>query len=90
MDAKFYKNVFQENFGKPSFHSHNMYQLFTYLMHQPKNLSLRGILIYPFNGLEVDETFAWDERMTMEVMALNLNDSWKEIYRKLMRVLEKE
>ncbi|MFZ7946401.1 McrC family protein [Neobacillus sp. 19] len=89
MDAKFYKNVFQRNFGKASFHSHNMYQLFTYLMHQPKDLCLRGILIYPFNGVEVDETFTWDERMTMEVLTLNLNDSWKEIYRKLIRVLER-
>ena len=26
IDAKFYKNMFQENYGKSSFHSHNMYQ----------------------------------------------------------------
>ena len=88
MDAKFYKNIFQEYFGKTSFHSHNMYQLFTYLMHQPKELNLRGILIYPFNGVEVDETFRWDERVTMEVITLNLDDSWKKIYRRLISVLD--
>ena len=89
MDAKFYKNIFQEHFGKSSFHSHNMYQLFTYLLHQPKELHLRGILIYPFNGVEVDETFQWDERMTMEVITLNLDDSWKGIYEKLINILSK-
>ncbi|MBM7587316.1 5-methylcytosine-specific restriction endonuclease McrBC regulatory subunit McrC [Bacillus pakistanensis] len=89
IDAKFYKNVFQENYGKSSFHSHNMYQLYTYLMHQPKEWKVRGILIYPLNGVEVDETFRWDERVTMEVITLNLDDSWKGIYGKLMAVLGK-
>ncbi|PLS01923.1 McrC family protein [Neobacillus cucumis] len=87
MDAKFYKNLFQENFGKASFHSHNLYQLFTYLMHQPKELNLRGILIYPFNGVEVDETFHWDNRMMVEIWTLNLDDSWHDIRRKLLSLL---
>lgn len=87
MDAKFYKNLFQENFGKSSFHSHNLYQLFTYLMHQPKELNLRGILIYPFNGVAVDETFHWDDRMMVEIRTLYLNDSWYDIRRKLLSLL---
>ncbi|MDQ1002638.1 5-methylcytosine-specific restriction enzyme subunit McrC [Neobacillus niacini] len=87
IDAKFYKNIFQEHYGKSTFHSHNLYQLFTYLMHQPKATKLRGILIYPYNGVEVDETFRWDERLTLQVMTLNLNDSWKAIYRKLISCL---
>jgi 5-methylcytosine-specific restriction endonuclease McrBC regulatory subunit McrC len=87
IDAKFYRNIFQENYGKSSFHSHNMYQLFTYLMHQPKELKLRGILIYPFNGTEVGESYSWDERMSMEVMTLNLDESWKKIYEKLIDLL---
>lgn len=87
MDAKFDKNIFQEHFGKASFHSHNLYQLFTYLMHQPKESNLRGILIYPFNGAEVNETYRWDERITMEVKTVNLDDSWKGIYERLMSLL---
>lgn len=87
MDAKFYKNIFQENFGKASFHSHNMYQLFTYLMHQPKDLDIRGILIYPYNGVLVDESFCWDDRITIEITTLNLDDSWKDIYRKLIDLI---
>jgi len=88
MDAKFYRNIFQVYYEKSSFHSHNMYQLFTYLMHQEMHLNLRGILIYPFNGSTVDERYVWNERMSMEVMALDLNGSWKDIYQKLIRVLE--
>lgn len=87
MDAKFYKNIFQVNYGKDSFHSHNLYQLFTYLMHQPKDMKLRGILIYPYNGVEVDEKFQWDDRITMEILTLNLEDSWQVIYSKLIGIL---
>lgn len=89
IDAKFYKHIFQENYGKSSFHSHNMYQLFTYLMHQPKEMNVRGILIYPYNGVEVDESYRWDDRMTIEIMTLNLDDSWKNIYVKLLGVLNR-
>lgn len=87
IDAKFYKNVFQVHHGKPSFHSHNMYQLFTYLMHQDTDLQLRGVLIYPFNSDEVDEQYIWNERMTMEIMTLDLSESWAVIYQKLIKVL---
>lgn len=90
IDAKFYKNIFQENFGKSSFHSHNMYQLYTYLMHQPSSLSVRGILIYPYNGIEVNEVYQWDERIKMAVMTINLEDSWTNIYDHLLSVLNKE
>ncbi|WP_282034448.1 McrC family protein [Metabacillus indicus] len=87
IDAKFYKNVFQENYGKSSFQSHNLYQLFTYLMHQPKEMNVRGILIYPFNEVEVNESYRWSERVAMEVMTVDLGDSWKRIHLKLRSIL---
>jgi 5-methylcytosine-specific restriction enzyme subunit McrC len=90
IDAKFYKNAFQENFGKSTFHSHNMYQLFTYLMHQKKELQLRGILIYPTNGTVIDEKYQWSENVWMEVMTVDLDGSWKEIHRRLMAVVDEE
>jgi 5-methylcytosine-specific restriction enzyme subunit McrC len=89
IDAKFYKNALQEYYGKSSFHSHNMYQIFTYIMHQPKELDVRGILIYPFNGIELDEMFRWDERVSIGVMTINLLDSWGDIYKSLLEVLNK-
>jgi 5-methylcytosine-specific restriction enzyme subunit McrC len=54
-----------------------MYQIFTYLMHQPMEMDVRGILIYPFNEVEVDEAFWWDERVSMEVLSVNLDEYWK-------------
>ncbi|WP_216830316.1 5-methylcytosine restriction system specificity protein McrC [Alkalihalobacterium elongatum] len=87
IDAKFYKNIFQQNFGKASFHSHNMYQMFTYLMHQPKDIARRGILIYPYNGEEVREKYRWDDQTSFEVVTLNLDHSWVDIYRQLMEVV---
>lgn len=88
MDAKFYKNVFQEYYGKASFHSHNMYQLFTYLMHQEEDVQVRGILIYPFNGTEVNESYSWSEKISLEVLTVNLDESWASIYEKLILVCE--
>jgi 5-methylcytosine-specific restriction endonuclease McrBC regulatory subunit McrC len=86
IDAKFYKNIFQEYHGKSSFHSHNMYQLFTYLQHQPKEMSVRGILIYPYNGVAVNEVYHWDDRMSMEVITLDLNANWKTIFKELIDI----
>ncbi|TYS18476.1 hypothetical protein FZC78_02750 [Rossellomorea vietnamensis] len=86
IDAKFYKNAFQENFGKATFHSHNMYQLFTYLMHQDRELQLRGLLIYPANGTDVKESYQWSENVCLEVMTVDLDGSWKEIYERLIDI----
>lgn len=91
IDAKFYKDMFQANYGKQSFHSGNMYQMFTYLSHQPRELEqLCGILIYPFNGKEIHEVYRWDERTTIEIMTVDLGAKWRDIYRELMQVVERE
>ena len=87
MDAKFYKNALQENYGKLSMHSGHMYQLFTYLMHQKPDLQLRGILVYPENGVEVSERYKWDERIWMEMYTVDLNGCWKEIYGRLKGII---
>ncbi|MGM8366363.1 McrC family protein [Virgibacillus sp. W0181] len=89
IDAKFYKHMFQVHHDKRSFHSGNMYQMFTYLHHQPKELeNLRGILVYPFNGHEIHEVYLWDERVAIEVMTVNLAASWRDIYEELMQVVD--
>jgi len=63
-----------------------MYQLFTYLMHQKEDLDVRGILIYPYNGTEVNEFYRWSDRITIEMLTVNLEDSWADIYQKLIGV----
>ncbi|MBU9674967.1 hypothetical protein KQ939_02835 [Planococcus sp. CP5-4] len=87
IDAKFYKDVFQNYYGKSSFRSGNMYQLFTYLMHQDSEVKVRGILIYPFNGELINEKYMWSEQIKMEVLTLNLNNSWREIHNSLISAL---
>lgn len=89
IDAKFYKNMFQRNYEKDSFHSHNMYQIFTYMMHQPKEADIRGILIYPKNLLEdITEVYEWNERLRLEVYSLDLNASWINIKDRLDEILK--
>lgn len=89
IDAKFYKNMFQRNYEKDSFHSHNMYQIFTYMMHQPKETDVRGILIYPKNLLEdITEVYEWNERLRLEVYSLDLNASWTNIKGRLDEILK--
>lgn len=88
IDAKFYKNAFQTYHGKNSFHSHNMYQLFTYLMHQSKDLEhLKGILIYPYNGENVSEVYKWNDQLTIEIATVNLNNTWDEVEAELMKIV---
>lgn len=88
IDAKFYKNMFQIYRGKTSFHSGNMYQLFTYLQHQPKEIeNVRGILVYPYNGINMNEKYHWDERMTMEIMTIDLGAKWDKIKESLLQLL---
>ena len=43
--------------------------------------------MYPFNGKTVDESYLYDERMSMEVMTINLDDSWKDIHKKLLGII---
>lgn len=88
MDAKFYKNMFQRLHDKHSFHSHNLYQIFAYLMHQPKDYDVRGMLIYPTNNeAEIHEHYEWDERMKLEICSINLDESWQMIRGRLIGML---
>lgn len=91
IDAKFYKNMFQRFYQKDSYHSHNLYQIFAYMMHQPQNKNVRGILIYPANKIEeFSEKYRWDERMKMEIYSLDLDNSPQRIRKRLLDILKEE
>src|SRR5699024_4436398 len=87
IDAKFYRHVFHTYYDKNSFHSHNMYQLFTYLMQSSDLERLRGILVYPFNGQDVHEVYEWNDTITLEIVTVNLNFRWSDLYDKLKNVI---
>lgn len=48
IDAKFYSKSTQKHFDKDSFHSHNLYQIFTYVKNEAVNYSgdVSGMLLY--------------------------------------------
>jgi len=48
IDAKFYSRTMSEHFGKKTYHSHNLYQMYTYVKNadKAKNGSVSGMLLY--------------------------------------------
>ncbi|MDW7656404.1 MAG: 5-methylcytosine-specific restriction endonuclease system specificity protein McrC [Bacillota bacterium] len=48
IDAKFYNRTMSEHFGKKIYHSHNLYQIFTYVKNEDKTKdgSVSGMLLY--------------------------------------------
>lgn len=48
IDAKFYSHTTQQHYGKDSFHSHNLYQIFTYVMNESAAFDgeVSGMLLY--------------------------------------------
>lgn len=88
VDAKFYKYTFQINRGRRSYHSDHMYQMFAYLQHQPIHIKdVQGILIYPYNGRSIDETYAWDDRLQLRFVTLDLRKKWPEIEQTLLTLI---
>lgn len=88
IDAKFYEDIFQWNFGKPSFRSSNMYQMFAYIHHQPSNHKVRGILVYPYNGRHVKEEYLYTDKATLEMRTIDLSASWDTIKKDLLSFLK--
>lgn len=94
LDTKYYSSSLQTVFDKESFHSTNLYQLFTYLKNYAvlKGRSpsdIHGVLLYP----TVEEDF--DHRLMMHghpvrICTVNLADDWKNIYQRLLGILPSE
>ena len=77
VDAKYKKTVFQRNFNKDSFHSDNLYQLFSYV----KNLescggidaTASGMLIYPLvNNSVAEDYLIHGHKMSIRTIDLSL------------------
>ena len=92
IDAKYYGKTLQYHFGKPTFHSLNIYQIFTYMMNESKgaNPNVDGMLLYaktegdiPFDKNVV--TFQTGNRIF--VRTLNLNQDFEGIKKELDEIL---
>lgn len=92
IDTKFYSKTMQSNFNTQSFHSQNLYQIFTYVKNKDELNSgnVSGILLYA----KTEEDIAPDSRFTIDgnsigVKTLDLNTDFIQI-KKQLNVLAKE
>ena len=91
IDAKFYSSTMQNHFGTKKFHSHNLYQIFTYVKNKSatlKNSNVSGLLMYA----RTDEIFQPAESYEMSgnkigVKTLDLNKNFSEIAAQLNLVV---
>ncbi|PVC67979.1 hypothetical protein C2I27_15220 [Priestia megaterium] len=95
IDAKYYADIFLKSFNADKIRSTHLYQLFTYLNHSSDVHLTRGILVYPTNGLEVDEIYTVPIQVgleiqisTIRIFTLNLNRKWSKIHEQMLGLLE--
>jgi 5-methylcytosine-specific restriction enzyme subunit McrC len=91
LDTKYYKEAFQSNWGKHSFHSDHLYQLNTYLdcaqRAKTDNKKIDGILLYPATNQEFTFKFNLREHaITIASVDLRMNSS--EISKRMLSILE--
>ncbi len=86
IDAKYYAHTTQQQFGKHTIHSHNLYQIFTYVKNYDKDNSgkVSGMLLYA----KTDEQITPDESVVIcgnriSVRTLDLNCSFDKIKEQL-------
>ena len=92
IDAKFYGKTMQQQFNKKTYHSNNMYQIFSYVknmdINHTKNVS--GMLLYAKTDEELypNESFIFDGN-TIEIRTLDLNREFSAIKYELDEIVEK-
>lgn len=88
IDAKFYSKSTQKHFDKDSFHSHNLYQIFTYVKNETVNYSgaVSGMLLYAKtkNDLIPNDGASFDMNGNIiTVKSLDLSDDFESITKQL-------
>lgn len=91
IDAKYYSRTTQLNYGKHSIHSHNLYQIFSYVKNLDKAHTgkVSGLLLYA----KTDEPIHLDTHLyqiggnQFEVRTLDLNCDFSEIKAQLNRIV---
>lgn len=88
IDAKYYKNAFASRYEGKKLISNNIYQMKTYLMQNLNQYeTLRGIIVYPSNGYEINERFYNEKGYFLEFMTINLAMEWKDIKTSLLEII---
>ncbi len=90
IDTKYYASALQSYHGSESFHSGNLYQLFSYLKNaagdDPSFGQAEGILLYPAAGVHMRETFHIQGH-AVTLATLDLLKPWRQVYGQLMELV---
>jgi 5-methylcytosine-specific restriction enzyme subunit McrC len=90
IDAKYYRNALQSNFGSRTVHSNNLYQLLAYLRgsdsETPAGQSVEGMLVYPVGEQGVDLSYTIDGYL-VRIYTLNLGQPWIRIETDLLNLV---
>ena len=90
IDAKYYSQTLQSQYGSTSIHSGNLYQIFSYL----KNLDSRGgndsiaegILLYPVVNDAVSKTYKIQNHL-ISIETIDLREDWKLVSERLIAIV---
>lgn len=90
MDTKFYSETMSGRFDNEKVNSHNLYQLFSYLLNQqtetPKTKHTTGVLIYPTIDTDYNLKYTY-EGHNIFIKTVNLNTNWALIDKRLKEIL---
>ena len=90
IDAKYYREALQANYGKRTVHSGNLYQLMAYLRGTLGRASVgqvpEGILLYPAGEVTPDLRYTIDG-FPVRICTVNLNQPWREIEQDLFEII---
>jgi 5-methylcytosine-specific restriction enzyme subunit McrC len=89
IDTKYYSEALQSYRGSESFHSGNLYQIFSYLKNAVKadhDADFEGMLLYPCTGVSLDEYFVIQSH-PVRVATVDLNQPWQLIGKRLLSLV---
>lgn len=91
IDAKYYSKTLQTNFNKETFHSHNMYQIFTYVKNRDVNNTgfVSGLLLYAKSDVDLTGNYDYPIGGNMiGVRTLDLNQDFKIIKSQMDKIID--
>ena len=89
IDAKYYKDAFSNYHQARKFRSTHLYQMHAYLSYyQNKHENLHGILLYPSNGYNFNESYNKENEYRLSFSTVNLSNNWDEIHESLLDIVK--
>lgn len=92
IDTKYYSHTLQTHYGKESFHSAHLFQMFAYLKNLEKDAgsdaSAEGILLYPTVSKPLDYTYKMPGHV-LRICTINLAQEWQGIHRDLLELVNR-